>query len=102
MQNTTKRLMVWAVVVALILLIPLVLTIRDGGVPGVGWNWKPGGFIFAFVMLFGTGLAIDFAARKIANPVYRSLAITAIVLALLLIWVEIVTDAVSSAIKLLF
>ena len=32
MQNITKRLIVWAVVVAFILLIPLILTIRDGGV----------------------------------------------------------------------
>lgn len=94
MQKNIIRI---AIVVGLILLVPLL-----GNIFIDGWNWGIGGFIFAAFMLFGTGLAIDFAARKITNPVYRVIAITTIVLALILIWVEIVTDAVSSAIKLLF
>jgi hypothetical protein len=51
-------------------------------------------------LLFVAGLAIDFAARKITNPIYRIGAITAIVLVVVLIWVQIVTEgAVSSTIK---
>jgi hypothetical protein len=100
MQN--KSIVRIAFLVGLILLIPLVLTIRDGGVEGVGWNWKLGDFIFAGVMLFGTGLALDFTAKKLTNPVYRVIACTAIVVAFLLIWVEFAVDAVSQALALFF
>lgn len=53
-----------------------------------GWNWSFGDFIFAGVMLFGTGLAIEFVARKLTNPVRRTVAIIAIILLFLLIWIE--------------
>lgn len=95
MQN--KNIVRITIVVGLILLIPLF-----GNLFIDGWNWGIGGFIFAFVMLFSTGLAIDFAARKITNPVFRVIAIITIVLALLLTWVEIVTDAVSRTITSFF
>src|SRR3989344_7418 len=103
--NTTaqnKNIVRIALVVGIILLIPLVLTIRDGGVEGVGWNWTLGDFIVMGVLLFGTGLAIDFAVRKLTNPVYRVFAVIAIVLVLLLIWVELAVDGVSQALKLFF
>lgn len=51
-QNITKRLIVWAAIVALLLLIPLVLTIRDGGIEGVGWNWTLSNFVFMGTLLF--------------------------------------------------
>ncbi|MFY9463349.1 MAG: hypothetical protein WAP52_04160 [Candidatus Sungiibacteriota bacterium] len=35
-------------------------------------------------ILFGTGFAIDFVVRKITNPIYRVITITAIAIALLL------------------
>jgi hypothetical protein len=50
-------------------------------------------------LLLVTGLAIDLAARKITNPVYRIGTIAAIVLVPLLIYIQIVTDAVSSTLK---
>ena len=102
MQNITKRLIVWAVVVAFILLIPLVLTLLGSGVDGEGWNWKLGDFIVMGVLLFGTGLALDFAVRKLTNPVYRVFAVIAIVVALVLIWVELAVDGVSQALALFF
>lgn len=74
----------WAVVVVLILLTPLILTIWDGGVDGVGWNWTLSDPIFMGDILFGTGFAIDFVVRKITNPIYRVITITAIAIALLL------------------
>jgi hypothetical protein len=89
-------------VVVLILLIPLILTIRDGGVEGVGWNWKLGDFIIMGTLLFGTGLALDYAVRKITNPVHQVFAVITIVAALFLIWVELAVDGVSRALNLIF
>lgn len=83
-------------------MIPLVLTIRDGGVGGVGWNWKLGDFIVMGALLFGTGLTLDFAVKKLTNPIYRVTACVAIVLVLLLIWVELAVDGVSQALALFF
>jgi len=102
MQNITKRLIVWAVVVAFILLIPLVLTLLGSGVDGEGWHWTLGDFIVMGVLLFGTGFALDFAVRKLINPIYRVFAVIAIVIAFLLIWVEIAVDGVSQALALFF
>ena len=100
MQN--KNIVRIAIVVGLILLIPLVLTLLGSGVDGEGWNWKLGDFIVMGVLLFGTGLALDFAVRKLTNPVYRVFAVIAIVVALLLIWVELAVDRVSQALALFF
>lgn len=100
-----KRIIRIAVVVGLILLVPLVLTllnIHNGGVEGGGWYWKPGDFIVMGALLFGTGLAIDFAARKLANPAHRVFAITAIVALLLLIWAGMVANAGERLLEKLF
>ena len=59
MQNITRRLIVWAVVVALILLIPLVAMQFTSEV-----NWTLSDFVFAGVLLFGTGLTYELVARK--------------------------------------
>lgn len=91
-----------ALIVGLILLIPLVLTIRDGGVEGVGWNWKPGDFIVMGALLFGTGLLLDFAAKKFTNPVHRVIVCIGIVAVFILIWVELAVDAVSKALGFFF
>ena len=50
-----------------------------------GWNWGPGEFAFGFVMIFGTGLLLTYAANKISKPSYRILACAGIVLAFLFI-----------------
>lgn len=86
----------------LILLIPLVLTIRDGGIDGVGWNWTLGDFIVMGFLLFCTGLTIDFAVRKLANPVYRYLAVAGILVTLFLVWVELAVDGISKLMHFLF
>src|SRR5690606_21061001 len=86
-----------AITVGLILLIPLF-----GNLFVDGWNWSIPGFIVVGALLFGTGLLIDFVARKIRNPFYRSLTIIAIVLALVLFWVELAVDGVSRILSLLF
>jgi hypothetical protein len=98
----SKNIIRIAIAVGLILLIPLILTIRDGAVEGGGWNWTLSDFIVMGTLLFGTGLAIDLAARKLTNPIYRIIAITAIIIALFLIWVELAVEGVSQAIKMFF
>ena len=100
-----KRIIRIAVVVGLILLVPLVLTllnILNGGVEGEGWYWKPGDFIVMGALLFGTGLASDFAARTLTNKVHRVFAITAIVALLLLIWAGMVANMGERLLEKLF
>lgn len=77
-----------AVVVGVILLVPLVLTWTGSGIEGQGWYWTPRDFVFGFVMLFGTGLAIDYTVRRFKAPVHRAIAVSGIILAFLIIWVE--------------
>jgi len=69
-----------------LLLIPLALTIRDGNVPNVGWNWSPGDFVFGFVMIFGTGLAFELLMRKSKTVVYRMAVALGLGAAFLLVW----------------
>lgn len=89
MQNITKRLIRWSVAIALLLLIPLVLTIRDGGVEGVGWNWTLGDFIFAFVLIFGVGSLFELARRKAAgNTAYKFAAGLALAGVFFLVWIN--------------
>lgn len=80
--------MVWAFVVALILLIPLVLTIRDGGVEGVGWNWTFFDFVFMGALLFGSALTYELVARKMSNGAYKIAVGLAVVTAVLLVWIN--------------
>lgn len=85
-----KNLIRILIIVALILLIPLF-----GNVFVDGWNWGVFDFITVGALLFVTGLAIDFAVRKIVNRTYRIIAIILIVLALITLWTELAVDAVS-------
>ena len=93
-----KSLVRIAVVVGVLLLIPLILTIRDGGVEGVGWNWTLGDFVAMGSLLFIAGLAIDFALRRFTTPAYRAVAIIIIVFVFLAVWAELAVDAVSKLI----
>lgn len=90
------RIMRVFIVVELLLLVGFIPTLfnsnaRIYGGPGGGWDWSPWTFVGPMAgLLFVAGLAIDFAMRKITNPVYRALVIAAVVLAVGLIWVRIV------------
>jgi len=88
MQDITKRLVRWAVGVVLFLMIPLVLTIRDGAIEGVGWNWSPFDFVFMFVLLFGAGALYEFIARKVSSRTHRIMVGVAITVVVMLIWVN--------------
>lgn len=95
-MNMFKRIIRIAIVVELILLIGFIPTLlnpnaRIYGGPGGGWDWSPWVFVGPMAgLMFVTGLAIDFAGRKITNPVYRTIVIAALVLALACIWAKIV------------
>ncbi len=52
-------------------------------------NWSPLDFLIMGILLFGTGLVIDFARRKVKENEHRMLVIVAIVVIFLLIWAEL-------------
>ena len=82
-QNITKRLIVWAAVVALILLIPLVAMQFTSEV-----NWTLSDFVFAGVLLFGTGLTYELVARKASGVAYRAAVGVALAAVFLLVWIN--------------
>jgi hypothetical protein len=101
MNPIYKRVIRIIVVVGLILLVPLVMTIKDGGVEGVGWNWTLSDFIVMGSLLFVTGLMIDFAIRKVKEPLHRVIAVAVIVLAFLALWAELAVGAIEQLVTLL-
>ena len=88
MQNITKRLSVWAIVVAALLLIPLVLTLLGSGVNGEGFHWTLIDFVVMGGLLFGVGLAYELVARRSEKTVYRAAFAVGIVTAFFLAWVN--------------
>jgi len=76
------RIALWAGV-ALVLLLPLAAMQLTDEV-----NWSIADFIFAGVLLAGTGLAYELAVRKSLNTLYRAAAGIALAAALLLIWLN--------------
>ncbi len=78
-------------IVGTILLIPLVLS----NVRGSGWDWGPIDFVIMGMLLFITGVAIDYAIRKLGVTPKGIAAVCLITLALLAIWVELAVDGVS-------
>lgn len=88
MHTLTKRLLAWGIGIALILLIPLALTIRDGNVEGVGWNWSLFDFVFAGILMFGTTLAYELVSRRGGTLAYRAAVGIALAAAFLLVWIN--------------
>jgi len=82
MNNRTKRLSIWAAIVALILMVPLVAMQFSTQV-----NWSPSDFIAMGTMIFAAGLLIDLAIRKMGK--YRVAAVIAIVILFLWLWAEL-------------
>ncbi len=83
LQNITKRLTVWAVVIALILMIPLVaMQFTDEVV------WDLFDFIVMGGLLLGVGLAYELVARRSEKTVYRVAFGVGLAGAFLLLWVN--------------
>jgi hypothetical protein len=84
MQHTAKKLIMWAACVALMLSIPLVLSIRGGA----GWNWTLSDFVFMGALLFGAGLAYELIAKRMRDNLYRAGAALAMLTVVTLVWVN--------------
>ncbi len=78
MQNVARRLLVWAAVVALILLVPLLARAP----------WDLFDFVVMGGLLFGVGLAYELVARRSGKTVYRIAFGVGLVTAFLLAWVN--------------
>ena len=83
-RNTSKNIIRIAIITAFLLLIPLVaMQFTDEVV------WSLGDFVIMGALLFGTGLIIEFATRKLANPTHKVIVIVAVLVVFLLIWSEL-------------
>jgi hypothetical protein len=87
MQTIARRLSVWATVVGLLLLVPLVLTIRNRGVDGAGANWTVFDFVTMGTLLFGAGVVYELVA-KMGDVTYRSAVGLAVATSVLLVWIN--------------
>ena len=84
MNTQNKRLTGILVTIAIVLLIPLVAMQFSNEV-----KWSLPDFIAAGVLLLGTGLTCELVIRKVKKIEYRIAICGAILLALLLIWIEL-------------
>ena len=80
----TKRLLLIAFIVAIVLLIPLIGMQFSDQV-----NWTLYDFIIGGALLFGLGLLLDFVGRRSRNYKYRKPLLILIVLFFILIWAEL-------------
>ena len=79
-----KRLTAIVLTVAFLLLIPLIAMKFTNEV-----SWTLFDFVIAAVLLFGTGLLCELVLRKVKKTVYRIALCAALLVALLLIWLEL-------------
>ncbi len=87
----SKNIIRLALVVTLILLVPFLAMQFTGEV-----RWGPADFAFAGALLFGTGLAFEFAARKVGAQAYRAAVGLALGTALLFSWISIAVGIIGS------
>ena len=83
MQLNVKRLLVWAGIVALLLMIPLIAMQFTTEV-----NWDFTDFAIMGAILFGIGFAYELIAGRSANTVYRTAFGVGLLGAFLLFWVN--------------
>ena len=79
-----KRLIVIVSTVVLLLLIPIIAMQLTDEI-----KWTLFNFIVAAVLLFSTGLTMDFIIRKVKRTKYRIALIVVILVVLLLVWAEL-------------
>lgn len=83
-RNITKRLIVWAGAVVLMLMVPLVaMQFTDEVV------WTSSDFIIAGVLLFGAGLAYVLATANVNSSKRKIFIGVAIAVVFFLIWAEL-------------
>ncbi len=79
-----KRLIIILLAASTLLLIPLIAMQFDTGV-----DWDIRDFTIMGILLFGTGLSIEFVLRKVLSFKNRILICGLILLALFLVWAEL-------------
>ena len=79
-----KRVLLILLVTASILMVPLVAMQFTNEVAWDGFD-----FVVAGVLLAGTGLMYEVVTRNVSNSRYRNIAVIALVLALVLVWMEL-------------
>ena len=84
MSLQLKRFIIVLIVSVSILLVPFLAQQFTDEV-----NWSLSDFLIAGLMLFGTGILIDFLLRKIDKVSHRIIAIVIILLVFMLIWAEL-------------
>lgn len=77
------RALLWGVIATLILLPAIAMPFT------AEVNWGPEDFVAAAILLGGTGLALEVAARVLVDPRKRVLAALAIIGTLLVVWAEL-------------
>lgn len=83
MHTLTKRLIIWAVIVGLLLLVPLVAMRFTTDV-----QWTGSDFIFAAFVLYGASLTYELVARRLMNAAYRLAVGLGVFASLLLLWIN--------------
>lgn len=83
MKIVKKRLIVWAVVITLVLMIPLLAMQFTDEI-----SWDIFDFVIMGTVLLGIGIAYELVARKSKRTVYRAAVGTGLVGAFLLFWVN--------------
>lgn len=81
MRNITKRLGIWAVIVALALLIPYFFMPL----------WTVGDFVFAAIALFGSAFAYEVVTRNMGDRNHRITVGVIVFAALAFVWVGAAT-----------
>lgn len=76
-RNIVKRLSVWALIVAAVLMIPLVAQ----------WPWTGGDFVFGVVMLFGSAVIFELITRKMESKQQRIIVGAIVFVILAALWV---------------
>ncbi|MVM37833.1 hypothetical protein GO730_09925 [Spirosoma sp. HMF3257] len=93
MAIKNQRLTSILLVVATLLLIPFIAMQFTNEV-----NWTLSDFVVAGVLLLGTGLLIELVLRTVTTVKYRIALCAAIVVMLLLIWIELAVGIFGSPI----
>ena len=90
-MTLTKSISLVALGTALLLLIPLMANRYVEGA-----NWSPGDFVFAAVLLFGSGTTFVLIARKWDSLMYRLGVGLAVAAGLMLVWANAAVGLVGS------
>ena len=59
------------------------------------WNWGPGDFLVAAILIGGVGLGVEWAVRRSPDPAFRAAAAVALAGAFLLAWINAVAHLVA-------